>query len=289
VPAIITRSESALNRRTALLAIAAGALPSFAKIGGVEIGLVGNLDEFAKTEAAGFDYFEAKVSDLAVLSDQAFDDFRKRVNSSRILCTRCNNFIRTLKVVGNSVDSFALKAYMAQMLDRCRQLGARIVVWGSAGSRNVPDGYSRETAWNQIKEFLKYAGDIAQSRNLVIAIEPLRRPDSNIINTGAEALRLVHEVNHPCVKMMIDYYHMRSEREDSKILVEAADQIVHLHFANPNGRRWPRSPDEDPEYVRFFALLKQIDYKQGMSIEGRGTFDADAAASIAFFREQMEG
>jgi hypothetical protein len=62
---------------------------------------------------------------------------------------------------------------------------------------------------------------------------------------------------------------------------------VHLHFANPEGRRWPKNPDEDPEYARFFTLMKQIHYKQRLSIEGRGTLDADGAASLAFFRHEM--
>jgi sugar phosphate isomerase/epimerase len=245
------------------------------------------MDGFAKAEALGFDYFEPSVAALSVLSDQAFADVRKQVLASQIRCESCNNFIRTLKVVGTDVDPAALKMYMDRMLDRCRELGAQIVVWGSASSRNVPEGYSRETAWRQIKDFLQSAGELARSKGIVIAIEPLRRPDSNIINTGAEGLRLVHEVNHPNVKTMIDYYHMRSEKEDPKILVEAADQIVHLHFANPEGRRWPKNPDEDPEYGRFFAYLKQIDYKKGISIEGRGTLDADAAASLSFFRQEI--
>jgi|HubBroStandDraft_2_1064218.scaffolds.fasta_scaffold50299_1 D-psicose/D-tagatose/L-ribulose 3-epimerase len=280
-------SEAALSRRDVLLALATTALPALAKINGIGIGVCGAMDGFAKAEALGFDYFEPSVAALSVLSDQAFADVRRQVLASRMRCESCNNFIRTLKVVGTDVDAAALKSYMNRMLDRCRELGAQIVVWGSASSRNVPEGYSRENAWRQIKEFLQGAGDLARSKGMVIAIEPLRRPDSNIINTGAEGLRLVHEVNHPNVKTMIDFYHMRSEKEDPKILVEGADQIVHIHFANPEGRRWPKNPDEDPEYSRFFAYLKQIDYKKGISIEGRGTLEADAAASLSFFRQEI--
>ena len=275
------------SRRDILLALAAGAIPALAKIDGVAIGLSGTMESFAQAEAAGFDYYEPHVDVLSVLSNEAFADIRKLVQSSRIRCECFNNLLRTLKVVGPDVDPKALKAYMDKMLGRCRELGAQIVVYGSAGSRNVPAGFSRDTAWNQIKEFLNYSGDLARSKEIVLAVEPLRHPDSNIINTGAEGLRLVNEINHPNVKLMIDYYHMRSEKEDSSILVEAASQIVHLHFANPAGRKWPKSPDEDPEYGRFFALLKQIDYKRRLSIEGRGSVDADGAASLEFFRREI--
>src|SRR5262249_4982256 len=151
----------------------------------------------------------------------------------------------------------------------------------------VPEGYSRDTAWDQIKTFLSYAGDIAGERNLIVAIEPLRKQESNIINTGAEALRLVHEVNHPHVKMIIDYYHLRVEKEDPDILRKGREHIVHLHFANPAGRRWPHAESEDPMYAEFFKTVKEVGYRGGLSIEGNGTFEADAAASLDFFKREL--
>jgi len=47
--------------------------------------------------------------------------------------------------------------------------------------------------------------------------------------------------------------------------------------------------NEDAEYGRFFALLRQIDYAGGISIEGRGVFEEDAANSLKFFREALSG
>jgi sugar phosphate isomerase/epimerase len=182
------------------------------------------------------------------------------------------------------VNLDAVCTYLDSTFDRCKAVGTSVVVWGSSGSRRVPDGYSRDTAWEQIIAFLKRAGDVAKAKGLVIGIEPLRKQESNIINTGAEALKLVHDVNHPQVKMIIDYYHLRIENEDPEIVRTAKNEIVHLHFANPNGRRWPHSADEDPVYGKFFQIVKEIKYQGGLSIEGTGSFDADGAASLAFFK-----
>ena len=276
-----------LSRRALLLSVGAAALPAPAKVGQVEIGVCGSVDDFAKAEQFGFDYFEPAVAAVAALSDAAFADFEKRVSKSKIRCECFNSFIRSLMVVGPAVDRDALTAYLNPALDRCRALGAGIVVWGSAGSRNVPAGYSRDQAWQQMKSFLRLAGDLAQSRKIVVAIEPLRKQESNIINTGAVAWRLVREVDHPNVKMIIDYYHLQQEHEDPAILEQARDAIVHLHFANPNGRVWPKDPGEDPGYGPFFELVKKTGFRGGLSIEGRGTFEADAAASLAFFRKEL--
>ena len=275
-----------LSRRALFVTVAAALAPA-AETKRVEIGVCGPIDDFAKAVQYGFDYFEPGAAQLATLTDQAFADFRNRVLASRLRCKCFNSFIRTLKVVGPDVNMDALASYVDSTLDRCRQLGAEIVVWGSASSRNVPDNYPREKAWDQIKDFLRHAGDIARSKNIVLAIEPLRRQESNIINSGAEALRLVNEVHHPNVKMIIDYYHLREEKEDPEILRTARKEIVHLHFANPNGRVWPKQPDEDPEYRRFFALIKQTGFRGGISIEGKGTFENDAVQSLAFFRREL--
>jgi len=185
------------------------------------------------------------------------------------------------------VDNDALTKYMNGALDRCRTLGATIVVWGSASSRNVPEGFPRDRAWQQMVSFLRMAAPLAKARNIVIAIEPLRKQESNIINTGAEAFRLVKEVDDPNVKMIIDYYHLSEEHEDPQILETAREAIVHLHFANPAGRVWPKDPAENAGYAPFFAMVKKTGFRGGLSIEGKGTFEADAAASLAFFKKEL--
>ena len=279
------------TRRAMLLSAAGAAFAAFtqAKVRGVELGVCGNPDNFLKAEQYGYDYYEPNASVLAGMTDAAFATFHDTVKASRIYCQCVNTLISNpkLKVVGTDVDLDAVSKYLDSTLDRCKSLGVGVVVWGSSGSRRVPDGYSRDVAWEQIKTYLKRAGEIAKAKQMVIAIEPLRKQESNIINSGAEAFKLVHEVNHPGVKMIIDYYHMRIEKEDPEIVRTAKDAIVHMHFANPTGRRWPHSADEDPVYAKFFEIVKQINYQGGISIEGSGTFEADGAASLAFFKSQL--
>jgi len=270
-----------LSRRTFLSLFGVAAVAKSA--GRVQFGVCGNPDAFAKAERWRFDYFEPGAAALATMSEPEFANFREQVLASRVRCLSCNSLIRTMRVVGVGVNLEAVSTYLDSTLDRCHQLGGSVAVWGSASSREVPAGFSRVEAWRQIRAFLTRAGDIAKAKQMVIAIEPLRRQESNIINTGAEALRLVQEVNHPNVKMIIDYYHLRAEQEDPEIVRQAREHIVHLHFANPNGRRWPKLPDEDAEYDRFFQILKQINYAGRLSIEGNGTFEDDAAQSLSFF------
>jgi sugar phosphate isomerase/epimerase len=281
-----------ISRREFLLAAGAAGIvvPAFASVDGIQIGVCVSTRQLDEVVQYGFDYIEPAAASVSEMSDADFQAFKTKVLASPIRCECYNSFIRRkdLHVVGDDVNWEALRVYLDHTLARCRELGGSIVVWGSAGSRNVPPGYSREKAWSQIKDFLGKAGDIARRHKIIIAIEPLRHQESNIINTGAEALRLVHEVNHPNIKMIIDYYHMRIEKESPEIVWTARKEIVHFHFANPNGRLWPKSPAEDPVYGEFFKMVKKINFHGGISIEGRGSLDQDGAASLAFFREEIK-
>ena len=282
----IARRKFLARLSGALGAAALPAAPSAKKK--VEFGVCTVPAAFAKVVQYGFDYIEPAAADIAAMSEAVFGDYKRQVLASPIRCECFNSFIRELRVDGDDVNSDALRNYMDLALTRCRELGGKIVVWGSAGSRNVPPGFSRDRAWQQIVDFLRLADEVARQKGIVIAIEPLRTQESNIINTGAEAQKLVHQVNRPNVRMIIDYYHLRVMKEDPEIIWSARKDIVHFHFANPDGRIWPKSPSEDPEYAQFFAMVKKIRFRGGISIEGRGDIDADAAESLAFFRSELE-
>src|SRR4030095_10364371 len=285
------RMMSEVSRRTFLSAIGAVALSSLEAARGssqpsaLKLGVC--TSDITGAVKYGFDYIEPAAADIAGMSEDKFKQYADEVLSSPIRCEAFNSFIRRpeLVVLGNAVPTAALKDYMEACLARCRKLGASIVVWGSAGSRKVPDGFSRERARPQIAEFLRVAGDIARRYEIVIAIEPLRRQESNILNSGAESLEMVRLVKHPNVRMIIDYYHLREENEDPRIVETAQPEIVHLHFANPMGRLWPHDLSEDAYYESFFRHLKNVGYTGRISIEGRGSFDADAAQSLSFFHK----
>jgi sugar phosphate isomerase/epimerase len=278
----------AISRRGFIAGVAAVfAALARSKVGGVSVGVCTR--DLAGAAKYGFDYIEPAAAEIAAMSDADVQGFAVEVLASPIRCRAFNSFIRRpeLKVVGPNVSASALAAYVEHCVARCKQLGARVVVWGSAGSRNVPADFPRQRAFEQIIEFLRSAGQIARRHDIVIAIEPLRRQESNILNTGAEALQMVRAVRHPNVRMIVDYFHLREENEDPRIVETARSEIVHMHFANPHGRLWPHSLSEDSHYTAFFRYLKKIRYSGGISIEGEGSFAKDGAASREFFREAL--
>ena len=168
--------------------------------------------------------------------------------------------------------------------DRAAKLGLKVIVFGSGGSRKVPDGFSKDEAWKQLVDFAKRIAPEAKKRRIVVAVEPLRKQETNIINTAAEGLAWVQAVGHPNFQLMVDFYHLASEKEDPAILVKARKELRHIHIANPNGRVFPQSAEEY-DYSGFFDNLRKIKYQGGISVEGRAKdFDVEAPKALAFLR-----
>ena len=254
-----------------------------------EFGAVKPVSDFDEAVKAGLDYFEPPAYEIAEMSEDAFAKFRDHVLASPIRCSHVNFFIRSLRVDGPNVDMPALTRYTETTLERCRQVGCKIMIFGSAVSRTVPEGFPRDRARQQIAEFLRMAEPIARSKGILFGVEPIRKSSSNILSTGAEVVQFVRELNLPNLRMNIDYYQMRAMDESSQILWEARDKIVHIHFARFDPHGWPVSPGEDPQYAEFFGLLKKMRYTGGISVEAPGSIAENAPAAINFFRQELAG
>jgi D-psicose/D-tagatose/L-ribulose 3-epimerase len=251
----------------------------------VEIGYCTPLKNAAAAKANGFDYVELGTTEIAALPDADFETTARQLASTGVRTPVSNLFLpATLKVTGPAIDPGQQTEYLNKALDRVARLGVRLVVFGSGGARRVPDGFPRDEAFRQLVDFGKRAAVLARRHGITIAIEPLRREETNIVNSAAEGLTLVEAVDDPGFQLMIDFYHLASEHEDPGIIVRARPHLRHLHMANPQGRVFPRSADEFA-YEPFFAALRQIGYDQRISVEASTSdLQADAPRAIALLR-----
>jgi sugar phosphate isomerase/epimerase len=233
----------------------------------------------------GYDYIELSLSDLTALPEPAFASLVERVNRSGIRCEACNNFFpRRIPLTGGQARLNHALTYAAAAMDRAARIGAEMIVFGSAGAKNVPAGFPADTAWRQIVELLQHLGTLATQRGLTIAIEPINRQESNIVTLAAEGLRLAREVNHPRVQLLVDFYHLMMEKEDFGILAEAGPVLRHVHFAQVQGRSFPDRVED--EYPLFFRRLQQIGYAQRCSIEAYTTdFATDARRALSLLKQ----
>jgi D-psicose/D-tagatose/L-ribulose 3-epimerase len=233
----------------------------------VKVGYCGALKDIDAVKAAGFDYLEVRTSEVAALSDADFDQAAAKLRQVGLPALSANLFIpATIKVTGPAIDKQKQMEYVRHALDRVSKLGVTLVVFGSGGARQVPDGFSHDEAFAQLVDFGKRIAPEARAHHITIAIEPLRHQETNIVNNSLEGLAWVKAVNDPNIQLMIDFYHFAVEKEDPSDILKVKDHLRHLHMANPNGRVIPADWNEY-DYAPFFAELRKIHYDRLISVE----------------------
>jgi sugar phosphate isomerase/epimerase len=256
----------------------------------VQVGYCTPLKNVAAAKAAGFDYVELSTTEIAGLSDEDFAAAERMLRDAGMPTPVTNLFLpATLKVTGATIDKDAQAAYIGKAFDRLARIKVGLVVFGSGGARRVPDGFPADEAFAQLVDFGRRAASLARQRGITIAVEPLRRQETNVINSAAEGLKLVEAVGDGAFQLMVDFYHLASEHESPEIVMQARDHLRHVHVANPNGRVFPLAWDEF-DYEPFFAALRRIGYDRRVSVEA-STQDiaGDAPRSIALLRQHTTG
>ena len=255
----------------------------------VRVGYCTGLKSLEAAKSAGFDYVELSATEVAGLSDADFDAAVAKIKELGIATPAANLFIpASIRLTGPQTDPEAQMAHVKKVLSRLSKVGVEVIVFGSGGARRVPEGFAKDEAFKQLVDFGRRAAIEAKPYNITIAIEPLRKQETNIINSAGEGLELVQAIDHPNFQLMIDFYHLASEQEDPSIVLRAKDHIRHLHTANPQGRVFPLKWEEY-DYAPFFANLRAIGYDKRISVEGSTqNFAGDAPQSIALLRRAFQ-
>lgn len=242
--------------------------------------------EFIKDVAEqGYDYIELRFGMFGNNDTEKINEVKSLMEKNNIGCEACNCFLPgTLKVTGDSIDEAALSSYIETGMKNLSEIGCKIVVFGSGGSRNVPEGYDEGKAFEQIAHFLKtIAGPIAGKYGITIVIEPLRNPDSNIIHTVADAVKLAKLADHPAVSSLGDLYHMYAMDEEPESIADFDGLVKHCHIATPVSRAFPKLED-DYDFTRFFNVMEKIGCER-CSVEGSTQdFANDSAEAIKVFK-----
>src|SRR5262245_23698779 len=143
----------------------------------MKFGVCTSLDHAPALKTVGWDYVEESVQGLlqGLIADEQWKG-EERVRSAALRVPCANLLVpASLKITGPEADLGKLRAYMKVVAQRAKWVGIEIMVFGSGGARNVPDGFDRGRAREQIVEFAKVAAEEAGRHGVVIVVEPLNR------------------------------------------------------------------------------------------------------------------
>ena len=247
----------------------------------IKLGVCADIGKINQVARAGFDYLECSLTALEAMPEGDYQAALDRVSASPIKVEAVNGMLpATLPVTGNSVNAQNLHDYLEKAFDRARRIGVRVAVFGSGGARRLPEGFDTAQGWRQIANFLRLAERHAADNDIVIAIEPLRSGECNILNYVSEAVCVASIIQMPHIAVLADTYHMAMGGEGFGSIRMAGDLLKHVHTANAIGRRFPKTGDGE-KYQELFDTLREIGYQGRVSVEG-GCDDFETDCKEAF-------
>lgn len=243
-------------------------------------------EQIAALAAAGGDYAELTVAGAVMGGDDdAFARLVEIIAAAPIPVLAYNVFLPgDRQIVGPAVDRAWLESYAATALDRIARLSGpgAIVVLGSGRSRAIPEGFPRAAALDQLADFFAMLGPLARERGLIVALEHLRRAESNVFTTLRESGDFIRARGLADTRLLADLYHLMEEDEPLGVIDDYADILVHTHVAD-SGRLHPGTGSYP--IADFFARLRALGYTGDCSIECRWTdFPAEIGPAMAALR-----
>ena len=257
----------------------------------LRIGVCGPLDRHEEFVSAGYEFIEPTVQNLLVPGEPeaAFAAGEERAASISVPVPVANQFLPgSLKVVGPELDMEAVMAYAAVAFRRARRIGIEHIVFGSGGARYVPEGFPYDVAVDQFTRVLTEMAPVAQESGITLCVEPLRRQETNFLNTVPETVAVLDRVAHPAVGLTFDIYHVMQEGRSAEDVMIGGRYIQHLHVAENTDRAAPGTHGDD--FTPYFAALRSVGYSGRISVECRWRdINSEMRTAYDALRAQIQG
>ncbi len=231
----------------------------------------------------GFDLIELCIEDPATIDLAAI---RGRLAAAGIGALVCGAFGPDRDV---SSDDPAIREnglrYITQCIEIAAGLGAPFVagpMYSATGKTAlVPkEKRTQQLAW--AAENLTRAADAAATRGVGLAIEPLNRFETDLINTVDQGVDFVRRIGRDNVGLLLDTFHMNIEEQSiPAALRRAAGHIFHFH-ACANDRGVP-GRDHLP-WAEIDATLAQVGYQGPWVIEAFNPAIREIARAVSLWR-----
>lgn len=170
----------------------------------------------------------------------------------------------------------ATVAHYIDIVDLASDLGAGMVLY-IGGWR--AEGMSYETGWAHSVDCLRQISAHANDRGITIAIEPTTA-DTNLIDTPADARRMMEEVAAPNVKLMFDTFHMHFAGDSfERCVADMAVDLANIHMADTDRKA---IGDGDMDWLSCLGALVAANYTGFVTVEtgfGRRGIDPREVAS----------
>lgn len=179
--------------------------------------------------------------------------------------------------------------YLRQCFEICNELDAKFLagpMYSAVGKARMIPPEQRKKEWELAVSNLHKVCQMADEHQLSIALEPLNRFESDLVNTVEDVVRMVKDIDHPAARVMIDSFHMTiEERNLEEAIVKAGDALIHVQVSE-NYRGTPGTGLTPWESFR--SGLEKINYQGAISIESFTPEIKELAGAVCFWKNMAE-
>ena len=242
---------------------------------------------FPKIKAMGYDAVEIAVEDPTIIDTAIVKEALAKNELDAIICGAFGP-TRDLTSEDEATQQNCLQ-YIEACLDICVALGAKFLagpMYSAVGKARLVSPEQKQIEWNRAVNNLRKACQLASDRGLSLALEPLNRFESDLINTAEDVIKLVNDIDHPAAKIILDGFHMNIEEPDVEAAIKAAGKnLIHVQVSE-NYRGTPGTGQT--RWDAYKRGLEAIGYTGTVSIESFTPQIKELAGAVCIWKPLAE-
>jgi len=225
-----------------------------------------DLHLMGKVKEMGFEVIEICIEDPAKLSSVKIASATREHGLDTSICGAFGPN-RDVSHEDEKVRNLGIH-YLNTCVDFAAEVGSAYVsgpMYSATGKARLLSPGERKEQFNWAADSLNRVAQYAQKRNVGLAIEPLNRFETDLINTVEQGVELCRAIDLPNVGLLVDTFHMHIEEKSlSNAIANAAPYIFHVQVSE-NDRGTPGKGQV--HWDDFFATLSKIHYGGQIVIE----------------------
>lgn len=242
---------------------------------------------FPKISQMSFDVVEIAVEDPSLIDVKAL---KKALKEYELKAVICGAFGASRDFTSEDTtlhkNSFT---YIEACLNLCAELETGFFggpMYSAVGKARMVPIQQRKKEWDLAVKNLRIVCEMAAARGLQIALEPLNRFESDLINTVDDVVKLIDDIDHPAAQIMVDGFHMSIEEKDlEQAIIKAGEKLIHVQVSE-NYRGTPGTGQTN--WNAYRSGLEKINYTGVVSIESFTTENRELAGAVCFWHPMAE-
>lgn len=188
-----------------------------------------------------------------------------------------------------SHENRSVRARAAEYLRTCVEIAAAVGSPIVSGPMYAPTGQTRPlleadraAQRRRAIDTLRGVADYAAERDVQLAIEPLNRFETDLVNTTEQGVRLCEDIDRANVGLLLDTFHMNIEEKSIADAIRHAGSFLRHFHACENDRGAPGSGHVDWDQVS--RALREVEYRGDVVIESFTPEITEIARAVSLWR-----